>query len=99
MANTHTWDVEVLQREHADGYVKQVSLLLTTATDTGGTETSQQWVELEKPDTLVPYADITKAQALSWAKTKLGDTEVQAAEDQADARLAESGATTYGVPW
>ena len=99
MANTHTWDVEVLQRQNVDGYVNKVSLTLNSSTDAGSEEDYRVWVELPKPSTLVPYADITKAQALSWAKTKLGDTAVKDAEDAADVKLAFKEATTNGVPW
>ena len=47
------------------------------------------------------YADITKANAIAWAKAALGSDEVTAIETRIAAEITESKTptTTSGVPW
>ena len=47
------------------------------------------------------YADITKANAIAWAKAALGSDEVTSIETQIAAQITESKTptTTSGVPW
>ena len=47
------------------------------------------------------YADITKTEAIAWAKAALGSDEVTAIETQIAAQITESKTptTTSGVPW
>ena len=59
-------------------------------------------VGLERPETLVPYADLTEEQVIGWVKEKLGGdekvTEIQAAlQAQLDEQRTPSRAT--GKPW
>ena len=48
-----------------------------------------------------PYADITKANAIAWAKAALGSDEVTAIETRIAAQITESKTPTVtsGVPW
>ena len=48
-----------------------------------------------------PYADITKDNAIAWAKAALGADEVTAIETKIAAQITESKTptTTSGVPW
>ena len=48
-----------------------------------------------------PYADITKENAISWAKAALGSDEVTSIETGIAAQITESKTptTTSGVPW
>ena len=47
------------------------------------------------------YADITKANAIAWAKAAIGSDEVTAIETKIAAQITESKTptTTSGVPW
>ena len=67
---TKTWQVNTLQRELADGYVNKV---IFRCNGEDGTykfrETGE--VNLEKPSTLIPYADLTETQIIGWVKAKL----------------------------
>ena len=60
-------------------------------------------VGLAAPDSssFTAYADITKADAIAWAKAALGDDAVAAAEAAVAAQIAEQKNPTAatGVPW
>ena len=67
---TKTWQVNTLQRELADGYVNKVIYRVNGADGTYSFRATGE-VDLPKPDTLVPYADLTEATVLGWVKAKL----------------------------
>ena len=56
MTITKTWEVNTLQRELADGYVNKV-IYRVKGTDGTYDITATGEVDLEKPDTLIPYKD------------------------------------------
>ena len=65
--------------------------------------TSIGTVVLADPDSssFTPYADITKDNAIAWAKAALGSDEVTAIEERISAQITESKSPTVssGVPW
>ena len=67
---TKTWSVNTLERELADGYVNKV-IYRVDGTDGTYTFRGTGEVDLPKPDTLVPYADLTEEVVLGWVKAKL----------------------------
>ena len=67
---TKTWQVNTLQRELADGYVKSV-VYRVLGEDGTYTFRATGSVDLPKPDTLVPYKDLTESTVLGWIKEKL----------------------------
>jgi len=75
---TKTWQVNTLQRELSDGYVSKVIYRVDGEDGTYKFRATGE-VNLPKPDTLVPYADLTEAQVLDWVKAKI----------DADAALAD----------
>ena len=106
---TKTWQVNTLQRELADGYVNKVIFRVN-----GEDGTYKFWatgeVDLPKPDTLVPYADLTEETVLGWVKAKLnenkdenGNTIDQVANIEAavEKGVNEQKTPVYGtgVPW
>ena len=72
MTVTKTWSVDTLVHELANGYVSQVSYKIN-GTDGTYTFTGTGKVNLPKPDTLVPYADLTEETVLGWVKAKLNE--------------------------
>tara|TARA_A100001515_G_scaffold5511_2_gene4959 strand:- start:1407 stop:1745 length:339 start_codon:yes stop_codon:yes gene_type:complete len=60
-------------------------------------------VTLADPDSgsFTPYGDITKDNAIAWAKAKLGSDEVARIETDIAAQITESKTPTktQGVPW
>ena len=70
MTITKTWEVNTLQRELADGYVNKVIYRVNGTDGTYSTRATGE-VDLEKPDTLVPYKDLTQETVIGWVKAKL----------------------------
>ena len=70
MTVTKTWQVNTLERELADGYVNKV-IFRVNGEDGTYTFRATGEVNLPKPDTLVPYADLTEETVLGWVKAKL----------------------------
>ena len=101
MAITKTWEINTLERELADGYVKKV-IYRVKGID-GSEEKARRTgeVELEKPKTLIPYKELTESTVLSWVKTKLGTDTVTAIEKSLEEqiKLINTPVTETGKPW
>ena len=100
MTTEVTWSVNQLERETADGFVMIAHYRVDANDGTyrGGAYGS---IGFERPDTLIPYADLTEETVIGWVKEKLTAekvTEVEAAlQAQIDEQRAPSKAS--GVPW
>ena len=106
---TKTWQVNTLQRELADGYVNKVIFRVNGEDGTYKFRVTGE-VDLPKPETLVPYADLTEETVLGWIKAKLneqkdsdGNTidQVAAIEATVENGVNEQKTPTTGVgkPW
>ena len=100
---TKTWQVNTLERELADGYVKKVIYRVNGADGTYSFRATGE-VHLPKPDTLVPYADLTEATVLGWVKAELDADNagtVAAIETAVENGVNEQKTPTLGVgkPW
>ena len=101
MATTFTWGINTLERETDDGFVFTAHY---TVNANDGTYSSGAYgsIGLERPDTLVPYADLTEDEVIGWVKEKLGGAEkVAEIEAALQAQIDEQRAPTKanGVPW
>ena len=103
MAITKTWEVNTLQRELADGYVNKV-IYRVKGTDGTYDITATGEVDLEKPDTLVPYKVLTAETVIGWVKAKLEAQEagtvakIEAAIDE-NINLQKTPTHGTGTPW
>jgi hypothetical protein len=100
---TTTWKIVKLDRELADGYVHTVHYRVD-ATDGTYSAGAYGSVGLEKPDTLVPYKDLTSDIVIGWVKAKLDAEEagnVAKIEAALAANIAEQKTPTKGsgLPW
>tara|TARA_R100000329_G_scaffold43662_1_gene40867 strand:- start:209 stop:517 length:309 start_codon:yes stop_codon:yes gene_type:complete len=100
---TTTWKIAQLDRELADGYVYTVHY---TVDATDGTYSTGAYgsVELEKPETLVPYKDLKSDTVVGWVKDKLNSENsdsVKNIEAALAANIAEQKTPTKGsgLPW
>ncbi|ADD94507.1 hypothetical protein [uncultured phage MedDCM-OCT-S08-C1441] len=75
MATTFTWAVNTLDRELSDGYVSTVHYTVNAADDTYSAGAYGS-VGLERPETLIAYADLTESQVIEWVKPLLAVTKV-----------------------
>ena len=100
---TKTWEVNTLQRELSDGYVNKVIYRVKGSDGTYETRATGE-VDLEKPDTLIPYKDLTEEKVIGWVKAKLDAQEagtVAKIEAAIDANIAAQKTPVYGTgkPW
>ena len=100
MAITKTWEVNTLQRELADGYVNKVIYRVKGTDGTYETRATGE-VDLEKPETLIPYKDLTAETVIGWVKAKLGTEQVASIEKAIDDNITLQKTPTHGVgtPW
>jgi len=100
MAATFTWGINTLERETADGFVF-VCHYTVAAND--GTYSSSAYgsIGFERPDNLIPYADLTEEIVIGWVKEGLGDEKVAEVEAALQAQIDEQRNPTKanGVPW
>ena len=101
MAITKTWEVNTLERELADGYVKKVIYRVKGLDGSEEKARATGEVELEKPETLIPYKDLTESKVLEWVKAKLGTDGVARVEKYLENEIAliNSPVTGTGKPW
>ena len=100
---TKTWQVNTMQRELATGYVSKVIYRVNGEDGTYSFRATGE-VDLPRPDTLVPYSDLTEATVLAWVKTKLDaerEGNVAAIEAAVENGVNEQKTPTTGVgkPW
>ena len=103
MTITKTWEVNTLQRELSDGYVNKVIYRVKGSDGTYETRATGE-VDLEKPETLIPYKDLTEEKVINWVKAKLEAQEagtVAKIEAAIDANIAAQKTPVYGTgkPW
>ena len=100
MAITKTWEVNTLQRELSDGYVNKVIYRVKGSDGTYETRATGE-VDLEKPETLIPYKDLTEEKVIGWVKAKIGAEGVTNIENAIDANinLQKTPKHGTGTPW
>ena len=101
-----TWNVDSLDVTKTIGSLSDVvTTVHWTASDADGDHTGYAYgcIGLAEPDSgsFTAYADITKANAIAWAKAALGSVEVARIETGIAAQITESKTPTRtsGVPW
>jgi hypothetical protein len=100
MATTFTWHIANLERETADGFVMTAHY---TVTAEDGTYSSGAYGSLgfERPDKLIPYADLTEQMVIGWVKDAFGAEKVTEIEAALQAQLDEQRhpSKASGMPW
>lgn len=100
MATTFTWAIANLERQTEDGYVFTAHYTVSANDDTYSSGAYGS-VGFERPENLVPFADLTEELVVGWVKDHFGTekvTEIEAAlQSQLDEQHAPSKAA--GVPW
>jgi len=101
MATTFTWAISQLERETADGFVFTAHY---TVNANDGTYSSGAYgsIGFQRPDNLIPFADLTEELVVGWVKEALGGAEkVIEIEAALQAQIDEQRNPTKaaGVPW
>ena len=97
---TFTWSINTLERETSDGYVYTAHYRVDAA-DESYTAGAYGSVGFERPETLIPYDDLTEEMVIGWVKESIGgDEKVAEVEAALQARLDEVMSPTKinGVP-
>ena len=100
MTTTFTWAIANLERETADGFVYTAHY---TVNAEDGTYSAGAYgsIGLERPESLIPFDDLTEEMVVGWVKDKLGEEKVAEVEVALQSQLDEKHAPTKaaGVPW
>ena len=97
---TATWRIANLERETADGYVFTAHYTVDVKDDTYSAGAYGS-IGFERPETLIPYADLTEEQVIGWVKEALGSDKVLEIGQALLAQLDEQRQPTKaaGLPW
>ena len=100
---TFTWAIAQLERHTNDGmvYTAHYTVNANDGTYSSGAYGSVGF-EPAEPKSMVPYADLTESEVLSWVIEKLGGTDKKAEIEAAlQAQIDEQRKPTKaaGVPW
>jgi hypothetical protein len=101
MATTFTWGINTLERETDDGFVFTAHYTVNAKDDTYSAGAYGS-VGFQRPDNLIPYADLTEDTVIGWVKEALGgDEKVSEIEAALQGQIDEqrSPSTAAGVPW
>jgi hypothetical protein len=100
MATVFTWHIANLERETADGFVMTAHY---TVTAEDGTYSSGAYGSLgfERPDKLIPFADLTEELVIGWVQDAFGAEKVTEIEAALQAQLDEQRhpSKASGMPW
>ena len=105
---TYAWKINTLERETNDGFVFTAHYSVVAISDVldpeGNPYNSGAYgsVGFQRPDNLIPYADLTEEQLIGWVQEALGGdekvAEIEAAlQDRIDQLITPTKET--GVPW
>jgi hypothetical protein len=95
-----TWKIAQLERETSDGFVFTAHYTVDAKDDTYSAGAYGS-IGFERPDNLIPFADLTEAEVVSWVQEALGAEKVAEVEAALQAQLDEQRNPTKaaGVPW
>jgi len=96
-----TWKIAQLERETADGFVFTAHYTVDAKDDTYSAGAYGS-VGFERPDDMIPFADLSEEMIIGWTQEALGGAEkvaeIEAAlQGQLDEQRAPSKAV--GMPW
>lgn len=100
MTTATTWNIANLEHETADGFV-YVAHYTISAKNAAYSASAYGSIGFERPDSLIPYSELTEAIVVGWVKDALTEEKVEQIEDALQAQLDEQAAPTKaaGVPW
>lgn len=102
MPITITWKVAQLERLCATGEIQTIHYTVD-ATDGAYNAGAYGSIGLypADPDGMIPFADVTEADVISWLQAKIGDEQIASISAALEAQLTEQRqpTTAQGVPW
>ena len=100
MTTVFSWAIANLEHETADGYVYTAHYTIN-AKNAAYSAGAYGSIGLERPDSLIPYSELTEEIVVSWVKDALTEEKVEQIEQALQSQLDEQAAPTKaaGVPW
>jgi hypothetical protein len=98
---TFTWAIANLERETADGFVMTAHYTVSAADD-AYSSSAYGSIGFERPESLIPFADLTEDLVVGWVKEALGgDEKVAEIEAALQSQINEQRTPTKasGKPW
>jgi hypothetical protein len=95
-----TWAIAQLERETADGFVFTAHYTVNAKDDTYSAGAYGS-IGFERPENLIPYADLTEADVVSWVQDALGADKVAEVEAALQVQIDQQRNPTKaaGLPW
>ena len=94
---TIKWNVHDLERETSDGYVYKAHFRVDAVEDEF-LSTYVGTTKFKKPNTLIPYKDLTESKILEWIKANVDSTAIEASLNRDIAQKKEP-VISKGLPW
>ena len=100
MTTVFSWAIANLERNTADGFVFTAHYTIA-AKNNAYSASAYGSIGFERPDSLIPYSDLTEAIVVQWVKDALTEEKVEQIEGALQNQLDEQAAPTKaaGVPW
>ena len=98
MNTSYTFKVENLVRE-SDGYVNTAYYTYTGVSTTGSSMMTHSLAGIctfSRPDSLVPYTDLTESQLIGWIQTGIGSTGIESLQQDLNRYIDPN---IGGTPW
>ena len=104
MADTYTWRVAQLERVAATGEINVVHYTVEARTEDDVYATSAYGslgLDPADPDAMIPFADVTEADVVSWLQAKFGEEKIAEIEAALSDQLENMRApkVAQGLPW
>ena len=95
-----TWSIANLERETKDGFVYTAHYTINAADDTHNAS-SYGSIGLERPENLIPFAELTESVMIGWVQDALGKEKVESICEALQAQINEQRAPSKasGLPW
>jgi hypothetical protein len=99
-ATVFTWKISQLERETQDGFVYTAHYTVDAKDDTYSAGAYGS-IGFERPDDLVPFADLTEELVVEWVKAALTKEKVVEVEAALQAQISEqrTPSKAAGLPW
>ncbi len=100
MVTTFTWHIAQLERLTEDGFVFTAHYTIDAKDDTYSSGAYGS-IGFERPENLIPYADLTEELCIQWVQEALGAEKVTEIEAALQTQLDQQRHPTVaaGVPW
>jgi hypothetical protein len=98
---SYTWSISNLERETKDGFVYTAHWHLDAKDDTYSASGAYGSVGFERPENLIPFADLSETDVIGWVKNALGAEKVEEVSAALQAQIDEqrNPSKAAGVPW